>query len=379
MSTPKRYYWIKLRESFMFSDTVDFLMSQKDGANYVVLYQLLCLKTINTGGRLERTIGKVVIPYDVDKIQRDCKWFSTDTIRIALTLYKRFDLIYEDLDGTLVLADHGNLVGSETSWAVQKRNQQQTQTPKLGACKRLNRETLLLPSGEKQYVDEKRYGGNGMKAFDLAKGVCEICGGQENLCIHHGNGYSNEIDDLYILCRSCHAKVHSGATEQIHNHSTQRGGKQVETGVEIFHPDIRDKEIRDKRLDNRDKDKDVVVVGNPYIDNDNNNDKPVHDTLVLYATSNLQYLSPYNMEELISFRDTLPDELIRYAIDQACANGVRTYAYTRSILNSYVSNGFKSVGDAQAHDEKRRKNQQGRKSGATDYSNEDENDPFKGW
>lgn len=53
MAVGKRYYWIKLKESFLNSDAVDFLMSQKDGANYVVLYQVLCLKTINTGGRLE--------------------------------------------------------------------------------------------------------------------------------------------------------------------------------------------------------------------------------------------------------------------------------------------------------------------------------------
>ena len=127
MATGKRYYWIKLRESFMTSDTVDFLMSQKDGANYVVLYQMLCLKTINTGGRLSRTIGEIVIPYDVEKIQRDCKWFSTDTIRVALNLYKRFGLIYEDMDGTLVLVEHGSMVGSETDWAIQKRAQKDSQ------------------------------------------------------------------------------------------------------------------------------------------------------------------------------------------------------------------------------------------------------------
>lgn len=123
MATGKRYYWLKLKESFMTSDTVDFLMSQKDGANYVVLYQMLCLKTINTEGRLSRTIGEIVIPYDVSKIQRDCKWFSTDTIRVALELYKRFGLVYEDQDGTLVLANHDEMVGSETDWAKQKRNQ----------------------------------------------------------------------------------------------------------------------------------------------------------------------------------------------------------------------------------------------------------------
>ena len=136
MATGKRYYWIKLRESFMTSDTVDFLMSQKDGANYVVLYQMLCLKTINTGGRLSRTIGEIVIPYDVEKIQRDCKWFSADTIRVALNLYKRFGLIYEERDGTLVLAEHDRMVGSETDWANQKRNQRNDlpEPPECGQC-----------------------------------------------------------------------------------------------------------------------------------------------------------------------------------------------------------------------------------------------------
>ena len=65
MSTPKRFYWMKLKESFMTSDTVDYFMGQPDGANYVVIYQLLCLKTINTGGRLSRQIGEVIIPYDI--------------------------------------------------------------------------------------------------------------------------------------------------------------------------------------------------------------------------------------------------------------------------------------------------------------------------
>ena len=123
MATGKRYYWIKLRESFMTSDTIDYLMSQPDGANYVVLYLMLCLKTVNTNGRLASKIGEIIIPYDVEKIQRDCKWFSADTIRVALNLYKSFGLVYEDVDGTLMMADHNDMVGSETDWAKQKRDQ----------------------------------------------------------------------------------------------------------------------------------------------------------------------------------------------------------------------------------------------------------------
>lgn len=112
---------MKLKVNFMTSETVDFLMSQEGGANYIVLYQMLCLKTINTDGRLSRTIGEVIIPFDEAKIQRDCKWFSIDTIRVAMELYKKLGLIYEDVDGTLVIADHQGLIGSEGPSAERMR------------------------------------------------------------------------------------------------------------------------------------------------------------------------------------------------------------------------------------------------------------------
>lgn len=131
MATGKRYYWIKLKDSFMNSEVVDFLMSQPNGASYVVLYQMLCLKTINTGGRLTCQIGDIIIPFDMGKIQRDCKWFSLDTIRIALGLYKQLGLIYEEQDGTLVLVNHTEMVGSETDYSAQKRIQRENRRRQL--------------------------------------------------------------------------------------------------------------------------------------------------------------------------------------------------------------------------------------------------------
>ena len=119
----QRYYWIKLTDRFMTSDTVDFLMEQKDGANYVVLYQMLCLKSINKNGKLARRIGEVIIPYDEEKIQRDCKWFSIDTVRVALSLYKRLGLIYTQDDGILKIADFDRLIGSQTISAEKKQLQ----------------------------------------------------------------------------------------------------------------------------------------------------------------------------------------------------------------------------------------------------------------
>lgn len=125
MATGKRYYWVKLKDSFMNSEVVDFLMSQPNGASYVVLYQMLCLKTINTDGRLTCQIGDIIVPFDIGKIQRDCKYFTLDTIRVALGLYKQLGLIYEEQDGTLVLVNHAEMVGSETDYSAQKRMQRE--------------------------------------------------------------------------------------------------------------------------------------------------------------------------------------------------------------------------------------------------------------
>ena len=112
METEKKYYWIKIKDSFMTSDKVDFLMSQDGGANYIVLYQMLCLMTLNTNGELSRKIGEVIIPFNVDKITRDCKYFERDTVIVALDLFKKLGMIYQETNGTLVISEFDNMVGS---------------------------------------------------------------------------------------------------------------------------------------------------------------------------------------------------------------------------------------------------------------------------
>ena len=74
-------------------------------------------------------------------------------------------------------------------------------------------------------------------------------------------------------------------------------------------------------------------------------------TLEAYASGNLTVLSPRNMEELVGFKADLPEDLIRHAIDEACANGKRTWAYVRSILSRYLQKGIRSVGEAKADKE----------------------------
>ena len=94
MERVKRYYWIKLKTDFFNSDEMDFLLSQKDGCNYIVLYQMLCLQTANNNGELSSKVGEMIIPYQPEKIARDTKYFNIDTVIVALELFKQLHLIY---------------------------------------------------------------------------------------------------------------------------------------------------------------------------------------------------------------------------------------------------------------------------------------------
>ena len=114
MGEEKRFFWIKLKTDFFHEDSpIDFLLSQPNGSEYVVLYIKLCLMTANGGGKLQKQIGEMIIPYDADKITRDMKYFSRDTVIVALEMYKKLGLIYQDADGILIIANHDKLVGRE--------------------------------------------------------------------------------------------------------------------------------------------------------------------------------------------------------------------------------------------------------------------------
>ena len=122
MNDSKRYYWIKLKTDFFTQGEIDFLLSQKNGCQYVVLYQMLCVQTANQNGRLGTQLGECFIPYDIQKIVRDTKYFDVDTVRVALELYKKLNLICVE-EGCMQMTGFENIVGSETYGAKRKREQ----------------------------------------------------------------------------------------------------------------------------------------------------------------------------------------------------------------------------------------------------------------
>ena len=108
----KVYYWIKLKTDFFESDAIDFLLSQEDGCKYVTLYLKLCAMTANTNGVLASKVGNMLIPYSVEKIARDTKFFSADIVRAALELFQNLRLINVSDDNVLHIANFDAMIGN---------------------------------------------------------------------------------------------------------------------------------------------------------------------------------------------------------------------------------------------------------------------------
>lgn len=132
MTDNKRFYWIKLKTDFFNQETIDFLLSQKNGCEYIVLYQMLCLNTANNNGEMSSKIGEMIVPYNIEKIVRDTKYFDFDTVTVALELFKQLGLIYKEDDNVLRITDFKKMVGSETSSA--KRVREYRERKKLLQC-----------------------------------------------------------------------------------------------------------------------------------------------------------------------------------------------------------------------------------------------------
>ncbi len=137
----KRFYWIKLKTNFFEQDAIDFLLSQPNGSDYIALYLKLCTMTANTNGQLATQIGEILIPYDAQKIARDTKYFSVDTVVVAMELFKKLGLIYEANDNLLQIANYENMVGSSKNDEYTKKLNAERQRKS-----RANRKQKLLES-----------------------------------------------------------------------------------------------------------------------------------------------------------------------------------------------------------------------------------------
>jgi len=120
MSENKRYYWLKLDESFFEDDTIAWLEEQENGKDYVIFYLKLALKSLKDDGRLIRYVGETLIPYDVKALAKLTNT-SPDTVAVAMKTFLDIGLVSQLESGEIYLNQIEEMVGSETDVAKRVR------------------------------------------------------------------------------------------------------------------------------------------------------------------------------------------------------------------------------------------------------------------
>ena len=118
----KKKFWIRLEPSRLENGgDLDFLMSLDNGSDYVALYIKLCSITYEARGEFVSRFGSMTIPYDIDKIAKECKYFSADTVAKALEIYEQIGLISRNENGTIFFPAYESYIDEESASAGRVR------------------------------------------------------------------------------------------------------------------------------------------------------------------------------------------------------------------------------------------------------------------
>ena len=116
MSDNKKYYYLKLKDGFFSSDEMKILSSQKNGAEYQLLYMKLTLLSVKSEGRLEFRHG---VPYDAEMLSSVLD-VGIDTVKAGIELFAKLRLVEMLETGVIFMSDIQNMIGHGSSEAERK-------------------------------------------------------------------------------------------------------------------------------------------------------------------------------------------------------------------------------------------------------------------
>ncbi len=114
----KKYYWLKLQESFFKKNEIIMLASHPKGNDFIVFYLKLLLQGFATNGALRFNNST---PYTDDSLATIMSISDVKIVSEALIKFKQYGLISIDKKGTIHVNDFINMTGSETEHAIKKR------------------------------------------------------------------------------------------------------------------------------------------------------------------------------------------------------------------------------------------------------------------
>lgn len=92
-------FWMKTKTDFFYNDAIEYLMEEEgnvEGTLIAMIYNLLCLQTLNTNGYLVSEINGKYIPFTNNKIVMNLKFYSEEQIVKAITKLIEVGLICID-------------------------------------------------------------------------------------------------------------------------------------------------------------------------------------------------------------------------------------------------------------------------------------------
>lgn len=90
-------FWMKLKKDFFYDDAIEYLMEDYvEGSVIVLIYELLCLETLNTNGYLVSEINGKYISFNNKKIERNLRFYPDEVISNALNKLEEVGLICID-------------------------------------------------------------------------------------------------------------------------------------------------------------------------------------------------------------------------------------------------------------------------------------------
>ena len=117
MSDNRKYYYLKLKESYFDDDAIVLLESMQDGMLYSNILLKLYLKSLKNGGRLQLDEH---IPYTAQMIATLTR-HQIGTVERALAIFQQLGLV-EQLDcGLLYMTDIELMIGQSSTEAERKR------------------------------------------------------------------------------------------------------------------------------------------------------------------------------------------------------------------------------------------------------------------
>lgn len=119
----KKYYWLKLDRNFFKRHDVKILESWENGEKYVLFYMKLLLESMNHEGYLRYN---EFIPYD-EKMLATITDTDIDIVRSAIAALSKLQLMEVLDDRTIYLEGVRKMIGYETGYAKEKREQREAQ------------------------------------------------------------------------------------------------------------------------------------------------------------------------------------------------------------------------------------------------------------